>query len=499
MRVANLLQFTEHHRFTVYRNFSLGALDYKMLYGVYQPMIGPQAIAVYSVLYQQLAADRIGFSPLEQQRKLFLSLDLDPGENGRRAWIEMTSKLEAVSLLHTTRKIAEQPENDIYEYRLLQTLSPDEFFQNVHLMMLLRDKIGKHALFHLSRELIEMEPSELIGVKEESISVPFYELFQLNPQSIDHELEQAFYEMAPVRAVVPAVQSIEGSFQYADIIGRFPKGSLNRSSVESLQQRPQELARLNFVAKKYDLHLSEVCRLLDEDDVFDDKGFLNIDILQYRAGLMFRQMQKREDERVVHLARAEAVYQERTEAEEVRAEHLVDPNSYLEIPALFQHLYDQEQYNLMLRNEPYTHVLRRFFQNRRVPDGVQNAFEKIDLQYKLKEEVINVIIHYIHSERRSWAKASIDFVAADMLGKQVESYEQAVQYIREQLEYKKRAASGKKTKTTSAGMGNSTKPGTARQKPNIPIIQSATPEEPVTDEEFEAIRRKAQKLDRSRR
>lgn len=497
MRITNLLHFTENHRFTVYRNFSLGPLDYKMLHSVYQPMIGSLAVSLYHVLYQQLTSDQAGFSPLEQQRKLFLAIDLDPGENGRRQFIEQTSKLEAVGLLHTFRKIAELSDDDIFEYQLQPVLPPDEFLLNTHLVMLLRDKIGKHALIHLSRELIEMEPQELIGVQEEVLTVPFYELFRLNAYSIDPELEQAFYEMAPTRNPTPSVQLADEGFQYADIITRFPKASHNRAYVEALQHKPNELARVNFIAKKYDLQLIELCRLLDEDGIFTNQGNLLVDAIQHKANLMFRQTQKREDERVSQLARAEAVYLERTGTgeKEYKDEKTVDASYYLEVPALFAGQCEVDQYNMLLRNEPYTAVLKLFFQNGRVPDGIQNAFEKIDLQYKLNEEVINVIIHYLHIDRRSWSRASIDYVAADMMGKQVTTYEQAVQYIREQLAYKERVASGKKGKpaaTSSAGPSRGT-----TKKPSIPIIQHVE-DAPLSQEEFEEIRRKAQILDSTR-
>jgi replication initiation and membrane attachment protein len=161
---------------------------------------------------------------------------------------------------------------------------------------------------------------------------------------------------------------------------------------------------------------------------------------------------------------------------------------YLEVPDLFRDQGDIHQYNAFLRNEPYTLVLQKFFPNGRVPDGVLNIFEKIDLQYRLNEEVINVLIHYIHAGRRSWSKASIETVAADMLGKQISTYEQAVQYVREQLEYRSKASASKRAAGTRGARGG-------KQKPSIPMIRQEQPDTPLTEEELAQIREKAKRLD----
>lgn len=62
--------------------------------------------------------------------------------------------------------------------------------------LLLRDKVGKYAVFALRDELVRPEPDELKNANTENLSVPFYELFRLNTQVVDYELEQAFFESA---------------------------------------------------------------------------------------------------------------------------------------------------------------------------------------------------------------------------------------------------------------------------------------------------------------
>src|SRR5690606_2599097 len=109
------------------------------------------------------------------------------------------SKLEAVGLLHTVSKYNTANDEFIYYYRLQAPMNPYEFFQNQHLTLLLRDHIGKHAVLHLYDEFCKGESGELTGewVDSDNISVPFYELFSLNSNLIDYELEETLSQLAP--------------------------------------------------------------------------------------------------------------------------------------------------------------------------------------------------------------------------------------------------------------------------------------------------------------
>lgn len=508
MRMTNMHHFTEHHRFCVYRDFALSGMDYRMLTNIYQPMIGAFAVGVYTTLYQQLASEKSGYSELEQQRRLFLSLELEPGERGRKFFVEQTSKLEAVGLLQTARRFTPEGEDYIYEYQLAQPLSPNEFFKNQHLTLLLRDKVGKYMVLSLRDQLIAEEPGELIAAQSEQLSVPFYDIFRLNTQVIDYELEQALYQSAPARQAA-ALDVTSKGFEYSEIIMRFPRGSRNRVCVEALKYRTDQLAAVNIVAKKYNLSLQETCRLLDEDGVFDEEGELQIDLMQYRANLFFRQDKRRDEQTERFVRKFAADESELTDAasegkpadghETEEAGKSVEMAFYLEVPVIFQALFNVHQYNMLLRNEPYTVVLKRYFAQGTVPDGVLDIFEKIDLNYRLNEEVINVLIHFIHADRRSWAKSSIEAVASDMLGKQIVSYEQAVEYIRERMRFREQAAARAAQEKDRRGSYSQRSPrGGAKQKPQIPMVANEPNDSPVSPEELEEMRRKAQRLDRNR-
>ena len=498
MRMTNFLHFTENHRYCVYRDFCLSGLDDKMLSSIYQPMVGAFAVSLYRLLVQHVPSDKVGYSAIEQQRRLFLTLGIEPSEKGRRYLIDQTSKLEAVGLLQTSRMYVHDTDDYVYEYEVQAPLSPTDFFNTQHLTLLLRDKVGKFAVLALREELWSKEPQEWTGISlnKENISVPFYDIFQLNTHVIDYELEQALTEVETARKQpVPVVPQGEG-LNYADIILRFPRESKNRVFVERLRYDHEQMGVISYVARKYELSVQDLCRLLDEDDIFSPHGDIMLDDLQHKASLHFRQGMVLQEKRRVTEGKVIALHQELNgNAEEPAEEVAVQEEFYLEVPLQFQTKCDIHQYNMMLRNEPYTKLLQTFFPGS-VPVQFMDMFEKIDLSYKLPGEVINVLIHYLMSLIASGGEQRInrnfvEAIASNMLLKQVNSYEKAVQYIRDQAKLKgKQAAASSRTRTYAKG---------AKAKPEIPVASGTAKGEAVSEEDFEQMMKLAAELQASKK
>lgn len=509
MKMSNLHHFTEHHRYYVRREFAVSGLEERVLLEMYQPMVGGFAVALYMTLCRHVAADRIGYSELEQQRRLFRTLDLEPNEQGRRFLADQFSKLEAVGLMSTYRRYLAATDEYVYGYELQPPLVPSEFFQNQHLTVLLRDKIGKYALLSVRDRFLAPMPEELAAADDanEDISVPFYELFRLNTKVIDLELEEALGQTAASRQ--PSAAEMPASrYRYGpdDILARFPRGSRNRPFVEYLRHRPDQLAAINHATHKYRLELGDLCRLLDEDGLFSDEGELEFDRLQYRASLIYQQARRREDDqertRVKLAARTEGTEDGLSgEGDEVKPEKPVEMEFYLEVPAIFAGECDIHQYNMILRNEPYTLVLKRFFRKGSVPDHVEKLFERIDLNYKLNEEVINVLIHYLHTLKgASWSKTYVETIVTDLLAKGIDSYEKAVVYFRDQLARRSGAPAG-----TRSGAASRRRTGAAEaasgssRKPKLKMFEENGPAPKLTEEERLRLRQIALERDARKR
>ncbi|MBM7567447.1 replication initiation and membrane attachment protein [Paenibacillus sacheonensis] len=498
-------QFTEHHRYYAFRDFSLSAVDRKMVGLIYQPMVGAFAAGLYQLLYQQVADDRVGYSALEPQRRLLLGLGLEMNERGRQELVNQASRLEAVGLLQVTRLGVPDNDDVVYEYEVAKPLSPDEFFGSPHLTLLLRDKVGKHSVIALRESFYAKEDDELAGAEltRENISVPFYELFRLNTQGIDLELEQALTEVAPARQAAPKLPQTEtAGIQYGEIIMRFPRNSGNRSHVERLRGNEEALAQLNYVAYKYSLTVVDLVRLLDEDEVFSSRGELLVDELQLRGNQLFRQDRKRKDERQRIYGRMEAVKADNGKGEssdDMPEEVAVQAEFYMEVPAQLAGRCDIHQYNMLMRNEPHTRFIARFFPGA-VPEWLMRVFEVIDHNYKLQGAVINVLIHYVLGQNDSQrvTKTYIDAVASNMLVKGVDSFERAVGYVREQAKVeqekeRRREGGGSAAAPRRSGGAAAAKGG--RRKPLIPVMPESSGGAQLTADEMEEIRRMARKLD----
>lgn len=527
MRIQQLFEFTEHHQFYCYRNFSLSAIDYRMLALIYKPIVGAFAVSLYEQLCMMVPEGKTGYSPAEPHRRLLLGLGLALNDQSRSYLLEQLSLLEAIGLLQSSRFLPEEQGDYVYEYELNHPLSPDEFFQNIHFTMLLRDKLGKYAVIHIREQLYAPQAEEFVeaSVEKEDLTVPFYDIFKLSASIVDDELEQALNEIAPARAKsANSVTTATAGYTYGEIMARFPRNSGNRYYVEQLRTRADLLAQVNYIAYKYELSLIQVCRLLDEDGVFDVSGELDHDYTQRLAVQLFRQDKKHEEDRTRLLSRIQvfravedAKQNETTQAEPiaVEAEVDVDEEYHLPVPKLLADYCDIQQYNALMRNEPHIQFLKRYFPGQ-VPDWILNTFEKIDLHYKLAPPVINVLIHYGIGMNESGrvTKAYLDSIASNMLMKGVDSFEKAVEYVRaqEQLErnYQQRkeigasaAAAFQATSTTkhkgySASNSNRGRSG-YRQKPEIPVIsneQVAAPQ--ITAEELEELRELARKIDQQK-
>lgn len=317
---------------------------------------------------------------------------------------------------------------------------------------------------------------------------------------IDYELEQALSEVSTARQSGLQTGEESNGLNYADIILRFPRESVNREYVEKLRFNFEQMGIVNYVVNKYELNVQDLCRLLDEDGIFTPQGDIILDELQHQANLHFRQGKKRQEQREVLAGKIISIRQGEENPEgSLQLEHAVQMEYYVEVPMQFKSKCDIHQYNMMLRNEPYTKLLKTFFPGA-IPDNLIDIFEKIDLSYKLPGEVINVLIHYLMSLLASGgdqriSRNFIEAIASNMLLKQVHTYEKAVQYIKDQSKVKgKQAAS-----STSGGARTRTYGKQTKMKPEIPVAQDNSQGDQVSEEEFEEMMKMAAEIQASKK
>lgn len=502
LKVSNLLQLTEHHRYAVVRRFGLSALDLKMLWTVYQPMAGGFAISLYTALYAALSAEAVGVSEPAPLKQLFLAVGLEPNEKGRKRLVDETSKLEALGLLQTFRK---QVMDDMieYEFRLVPPLAPDQFFGVHHLWLLLQERLGASAAESLRRSFVKEVLEDDEHAEIVNISTPFYELYRVS-------LSAAGSEGAEASAAPPAPTEVESPGQFGrdgfrpdEVLHRFPRSSPNRRAVERLVADAAKFAELNYIAGRCGLTLKQTVSLLDEDGLFDTGGVWRADRFQSRSMDIYRQsnMQDRQKERTVRqqeIARSAEASEAGAESGVRHREERDIPEPYwLPVPEQFQGQCDVRQYNALLANLPYPKVLKMFFAPSAVPTAVEEAFMAMNIHYQLPDEVINVMIHYIRTNDLDWKRNYLDAIGANVAGKRIRTFENAVVYFRKEEQTRSKTANGRPDQRKAAGAGGRTAEGrrgrASSAKPVIPVVRSEGKSE-ATEEDIKRIMEMAERL-----
>jgi len=493
LKVTNLLQLTEHHKYIAVRRFGLSPLDLRMLWTVYQPMIGGFAVSLYTALYAALDSEAVGSSAPKTLGQLFLACGLEPNEQGRKRLVDETSKLEAVGLLQTFRKKLMEEVVE-YEFRLEPPLTPDQFFGVHHLWLLLQEKLGPAAAEALRRSFVKEsfeEWGEEEGVETENISAPFYEVYRVSlPAAGDSETD--------LRTDGQDMQESLGrdGFRPEEMLQRFPRSSPNRRAVELLTSDAEKLAKLNYIALRCGLTLKQTVSLLDEDGQFGPDGEWLAEQFQKRAVELYRQSnsQARRKEQTLRKQQIAggAAPQDPSggPASAGGGERAVPESHWLPVPEQFQGQCDARQYNTMLANMPYSQVLKLFFAPAEVPVYVEEAFMAMNLDYQLPDEVLNVMVHYIRTNDLDWRRSFLEAIAANVAGKRIRSFENAVLYFHKEEQARTRAAAGKGARKP---VGTDPRKGRPAAKPVIPVVRPAGKAE-ATEEDIKRIMEMAERL-----
>lgn len=515
VKLSNVLQLAGHHRFVVVRRFGVSPLDHKMITAVYQPMIGSASIALYMTLCAALPGETVGVSERCSLGSLFLSCGMEPNERGRIRLMEETSKLEAVGLLETYRR-SDQEDNPEYEFRLHPPLGPDLFFEVHHLWLLLQHQVGETAARSLKRAFVSEERA-VAGAERaeraENISSPFYEVFRLPvPPGSEAEIE-ATASAQPPDGAGPEPEFGRDGFRGDELLRRFPRSSAQRRAVERLLADAGQLAELNYYAGRFGLTLKQTAALLDEEGIFSRSGDWQPERFQARAAELFKQGNASALRQERTLRKREIAGQTRgggpsrpdesgTDAASGLSgnEREADRSFWLPVPEQFAGQCELQQYNALLLNLPYMKVLKLFFEPSAVPAAVEEAFLGMSVNYRLPDEVINVMIHYIRVNDLDWKRNYLDAIGANVAGKRIRTFENAVAYFRKAAQARAGGGGPDKPSTaeyegtdTGKKFGETVRRGRAPAKPVIPVARPESKED-ATEEDIRRILDMAKRL-----
>lgn len=508
MKLTSLLHLTDQHHFAVIRHFGLSPIDFRMITDVYQPIIGAFAASLYNTLYSRFSTNTVGCSSPAALSSLFLICGLEPNEQGRKRLVDETSKLEAVGLLRSYRRVGKDGEVERYDFHLEKPYSPVEFFDVHHLWILLNEKLGSKNAESVRSSFFTGDLLSSISEddgKWEDISAPFYEVFRLSvPAGSEQSVREAAAALEPAASAVASEYGRDG-FQCSELMRRFPRSSPNRRYVERLQQQPEMLAQINYFAGKFELTLKETVSLLDEEGMFLQDGRLDGERFEARASELFLRSEESERgrERLRSKQQAEIGNERNDEGTDasIARERDVAPAYWLDVPEQFAGKCDAQQYNSLLANAPYTRVLKWFFHPAAVPGNVQKAFLALNVNSRLPDEVINVMIHYIRTNNLDWTRGFLEAIGANVAGKHIRTFESAVKHFRNAEQVRNGGAS---VRGGAAGDGEAAAPrrqtDNRRGRPSKPVIPVAKKSEgkSATDADIRRILEKAKQLKQDR-
>lgn len=165
--------------FRILRCGELPRSFHRSLSHLYQPIVGKLAISLYHVLISE--SDMLGEDQMQTHHTLmsYLSAPLDKIYEAR-------GKLEAIGLLRTFRSTNEEQQSE-YLYSIYPPFSPEEFFLDDMLSLLLSHELGVEKYERLKARLLRSEHS-LEGFTE--VTATFDEVFHSKMvESVQRETE----------------------------------------------------------------------------------------------------------------------------------------------------------------------------------------------------------------------------------------------------------------------------------------------------------------------
>jgi replication initiation and membrane attachment protein len=240
--------------YTVVNKSILTNEDRKNLIALYEPIIGPIAVALYLTLWNDLDKLELTSDDLNHHHLMaVMKLDLDSLKLARET-------LESVGLIRTFYK--EESVNS-YVYELYSPLEPKEFLNHPIFNVVLYNNVGKieYAKIKSLYQAVNFDTSEY-----EDISKPINETFK--PSNIVPEFDVRKTENLPVNAL--------NIIDFDELVASIPNNILNE---KSLNKKVKELINnLAFVYNLDTLKMAEIIR-----STINEKGYIVTDDLRKMA------------------------------------------------------------------------------------------------------------------------------------------------------------------------------------------------------------------------
>lgn len=411
MTSENLKNISPKDGFVVVQRNLPSSERLQVLVDLYLPLMGANAYGAY-VLLSRFGKPRPNLVKRSMNKELLLGLSL-----GLRDFLEARQKLEALGLIRTFEKNDRLGQLTIY--LIQQPLEGENFFNDDLLSTVLLETIGQGAFRKLQEKYC---PPQFKVDNTVEVTKTFLEVFSVQQATL--------LKNAATKKVQPVQRQSEQLIQQSetDLDLKFLRQLLQRSFVPE-EEVFKNLDAVNTVHLLYGLDEMQLVRLLEEA-IDINNNHLNVNYFKMLAHNSFDYQAQAAAQKTAGKPQtsAQTVQPQETASQNGDAELLNACRSLL--PLEFLQTLKTETNSFMTNSERYM---------------VSNLVR----QQILPDEVINVLIHYILSDRgyASMDQKYFEKTAANWAHNGVRTAEAAMAEVRKVVEEgaKKRQSYGKKT------------------------------------------------------
>jgi replication initiation and membrane attachment protein len=370
------LQVIPNDRYIVGIDRPVSEVEIGYLIHLYQPLLGPFPISLYQTLYYQLKLSN--FATVDGLHRGIMVCMAQPLD----VILKARYQLEAIGLLDTYR--IETDGGDYYfEYRLHPPYSPDVFFQDDTLSIMLLNRVGKQYYRNLRRKY-----STRVSIKEE------------NKEKITKAFDEVFYHLSPSEIRIDPgsetevfLQEVEresplDTFQEGKVTPRtyaqtavdfellealLPRSIKNEQLfTEEIKQVLQELAFL------YKLTDQQLAYFLHEPTIYREDNSIDPYLLRRNVKDWYKHVNQG------HAPRIDVIEKEKVQIE-----------SGEKNPAKKVLLTREEEKNRWLSSISPFELLSYYHNGAKISPADQKIVEELLEDYQLNFGVVNVLLEYV--------------------------------------------------------------------------------------------------------
>jgi replication initiation and membrane attachment protein len=375
------LTLTVHDRLRLYTKTYLAPHHEQIIYLLYQPIIGNQAVGLYMTLWSLLNIEKSELTLSHNQLLTFFDYDLTE-------FTRIRHKLEAIDLLN----IYYHPSEGYYVYELRQPLTSKQFFLDSHLNIHLLYQVGYNLYEYLENKFVVRNIQNPLT----NITKSFDEVYPQFEQVKQIETVKDYVINTISQLNVPLHYDFD--FELFTVL-------LNKSFIP-IEQVMEAREQILKEAALYQFDAQMMSRVLL--DCVNTKGQVDFEQLHETASLYYKRLKTKPTQQEIKATMSEdEFHQSSHRMEELRKQ------------ALFNY-----------KTKTPHEWLRILQNNTEVPNSYLEVVRFLVDDYRLNAEVINVLIEFVRNRNdgrlpREYTKT----IASSWVFKKIKTAEEAMQEI----------------------------------------------------------------------